>query len=293
MIRYSAGRILVIAALAAILSSCSTTTTVHLRSTPTGASVTELSRPGRDSSWLGRAFCRDANRRAGAGYLGETDTSVTLPSRSGLGRFFCGKGLPRVFVFQLRGWEQETVRKAIRGGEVTLHALLARLATSLEVVTSPSDATVQVILDGRQIDGWVGTDLDALFGGRESVRLTFDISAPGYERLVVDREIRRASENRLAFSLKAASYGVAIRSEPRGVDVYEEQLGYLGRTPLEKNLSAQEVERISDRRDQRERREVQLKLVFQKEGYQRVERVEIIHLDEATNEIKIVLEAEE
>lgn len=249
------------------LPACQSTTLLHLQSTPEGAWVSEIVE----------------------GELGRTDMMVELRS---------DRGSNREFLFQKAGYHDEQVSQSVSGREMTIHVALQRKPTTVRVRTNPSSAEVRLFL-GEQLIDWsglrpgTGTSLEdeELWGPDESAGFTFEISADGYQTRREDRLLERGRDYDLEFSLLEQRATITFESQPQGVDVYERSLGFLGRTPMTVVLDADQFERISARRDQREHSVGRLWLRAVKRGYRDSELNQEIRIGGADNRVVIDLES--
>ena len=197
------------------------------------------------------------------------------------------------FVFSLPGHQELRLERRIGGREQLIHAMMIPGRTRLDIDTVPPDANVQVTRAGRAVDlGQTVRPHDALdlddarfWGQAGAAVFHVEASAPGYTTIVEDVLLGRYESTRLSYVLKERRAELSVRSNPPGVDVYDRSLGYLGRTPFTTFIPADQLARISARRDQRGRDTAQLQLSGRLDGYEPFERVVSVTVDGNSNEI--------
>lgn len=273
--RSEKGRSLILGSIAFVLIAsalgCADTTTVVLRSTPPGATVSE----------------------AKYGNLGTTQEDADL-------NFVMESPYLASLVFKKPGYEEWRVEQKIEGPRIVVHAKLEEAHTFLTLLIVPPDAKAVVTFDGAELPsarkpGQHGGDevvLDAprFWQDKETGRVHVRITKEGYETIDEEIEVKRYQDNRCSYTLKRKGATLDCTSLPPGVDVSDRTLGYLGRTPLTVAIRSDQVERIPFRKEENNVARVQLQLRFEKEGFKPLERVEWIALGGEPNRIQVQLE---
>lgn len=259
-----------------IISAC--TSKVQIRSTPEGASVTELLK----------------------GDLGTTPTQVTFDS-GWFGRGLFGTGdcpenkgdCQASLSFSLEGYEPEKIVKMVDGDHIIVHANLQPVVTSLQISVFPDFATVEAFyqkVNGEwsplSLTGKVGNTLSlneiAVWEGRDNFTVRLNIESSGYIPVEKHLTVYKGEQQLHEYVLDEFAIFGTIESSPAGADVYEKSLGYLGRTPFNIRIPYDQLVRISPQRILKLNEPVYLFLEFKKTGYQPTSKIKSVgEIDES------------
>jgi hypothetical protein len=267
---------LVLCLFAVILTACSSNYTLTIKSDPPGAKVTDLKK----------------------GYLGETDfeykaqdTLTTQGKRhESLNLTFSKPGYLEEKRDILNIKHNQTVL-------VTLHSA----PTYLYIESIPAGAEMKLHdKHGGQLDFENTSRLSrqVYFANRryeipDTTRtLWVELEHKGYEPLSREIKIEPHKENRFSFQLNEVVATLQISSMPRGAEVYERTLGFLGRTPLKLDFKWDKLVRLSQDYDALETSSVNLQLTVKKANYKEKNFIQEFFLYKHNPETLIELEEE-
>lgn len=265
----------IIILLSVLLGACSSQTQVRITSTPAGASVSE----------------------AGKGNLGLAPLQINFTREDCLDPDRCIAS----FYFSKEGYEGIRIEKQVKGPEILVHGYLKKIDTKLIVDGFPGFATVSSFFENQQgewekllLSGKNSADLSLLdegvWRGNDVCRVRLIIESPGYKPYEETIQVRRGEKKRFEYVLQEYALSGQINSEPTGVDVYERNLGYLGRTPFQLRLPYDQLVRISPQRSIKLEEPVYLFLTFKKNGFENLsieESVGELHESEDPEPFKI------
>mgnify|MGYP000072931932 CR=1 FL=1 len=261
-------RIFTILFLSLNIISCSTQ--VKVSSTPSGVKVSEAIK----------------------GDLGITPTSMSFSSSA------CEKILDSCylsFYFSKPGYESQRIERIVGGtgsslifGEdLLVHAYLKEIKTELTVRGFPvfanhnisyqkdDNSWHELALTGK--NGTIPSLLDEEpWQGKDYCMIKLNFESPGYfptENIIT---IKRGQKKHFEYVLEEYSIFGSIDSAPQGADVYERNLGYLGRTPFQINIPYDQLVRISPQRKNKLNEPIQLFLKFSKPGFKDLEKISSI-----------------
>jgi len=246
-----------------LLAGCAAKTQVSIKSIPEGALVKDIE----------------------LGELGITDTEVIL-----------SQGSIVDLLFQKDGFEDKRVREKITGKTMEIRILLDPLHnTSFSVILEPAHAKFslytldgQLVRWGKRGDDYVFED-ETIWEGVKSATFKIRVFAPGYESIEEEVILDKNKHQQLSFVLKEIFTTLSFRSEPPGVTVSEKNLGYLGTTPFSKIIPISLLIQKAILLDPEKETKAKLLITFSKEGYDTLNKTEIIDLKKPNNIINIHL----
>ncbi len=235
------------------LISCGGSYLVNIRSDPTGAKVSDLSK----------------------GHLGTTDVEVSA-----------NKGESLNLSFSKPGYENQRVIVPDITRDQTVMVTLYGIRTSvIHVETLPSGAVLQIFSsDGTpvELDNPSKYPGEPCYANRsykipDSLDMAMiKLSMDGYEPKTVTVRLEPRKENHFTFTLDQIAPTLRIKTAPvEGAEVYERSLGFLGRTPLEVTLDWRSLAHVTNKTPE-EIDSATLHLLVKKPGYKEKEVIETI-----------------
>jgi hypothetical protein len=254
----------------ASLVGCATKHSIHFDSSPKGASVKE-------------------DR---LGYQGVTPFD---------GRFRPGSNLD--LTFSLPGYED--VRRSIldiQNSRIVM-AELVQHRTSVGVTTFPAGASLEFhTVEGTeiryQLSGKVRGKHEPInqnYSLQDNIKeIVITMKRRGYRTKTETVKIEPMKENLFSFQMEKITTEIVATSDPSGAEVYESTLGFLGRTPLNKEFSSEEMQRLCIGKDIDLIDSVALHLEFTKPNHKPVEMITIMSLDQGdtTKYVNATLQAD-
>jgi hypothetical protein len=231
-------------------------TTIFFNSSPQGASVQD-------------------NR---LGHLGTTPFEMSLP-----------KGSDLDLTFSLAGYE-DGKRDVLNIQESKIVMLeLIRIPTYVGVKTTPPGASLEFhTVDGKEIQLQRTSKvrgkqeaLNQMYEFADNVNeVVITMQKHGYRVKKETVKIEPKKQNWFSFPLEKITTEISVNSQPSGAEVYEGTLGFLGRTPLNKEFTWEELRRLSIGKDIDSINSIILHLKLSKPNYKSTEMIERMFLDQ-------------
>ena len=215
------------------------------------------------------------------------------------------KGESLNLTFSKSGYKEEKKDLNNISRNETIMVELHSFPTFLYIETIPPGATFKVF--NKEVNNYISpVDFSdgriyntTLFSTKKRYQIPDDL-----EEVVLElsnkgcKEVRKMikiepfEENRFLIHMEKFSLQLHIKSMPNGVEVFERELGFLGRTPLKKKLDWEQLRKLSQVDDAVVISEVTLHLFFKKNGYKTKEQSQIFSISKSPYQIKIDLEVE-
>jgi hypothetical protein len=212
------------------------------------------------------------------GELGVTPFTMRFP-----------KGTNLDLTYTLKGYGEEKKSYNDVGSPLVVMLELKKSPTYVYVRTNPPGALIEFqSIDGSKI---LFTPSSRIQGRQDSTNLMYEIdsdisklvivmSKKGFrtrkETVVIDPN----KENHFLFPLEKLSSEFSIVSSPSGAEVYEKSLGFLGQTPLTKELTWDEMRRLSIGKDIDSASTLTLHFTISKSNYISQELIERISISQ-------------
>lgn len=211
------------------------------------------------------------------GHLGTTPFERELP-----------QGTDLDLTFSLAGYE-DGKRNVINAHDSIVMLELIRIPTYVGVRTTPAGASLEFhTVGGKEISL---KRTSKIVGKQEALNLMYEFPDSINEVVITMRKhgyrvkketvkVEPKKQNWFSFPLEKITTEISVNSQPSGAEVYEGTLGFLGRTPLNKEFTWEELRRLSIGKDIDTINSIILHLKFMKPNYKSVETIEKMFLDQ-------------